>query len=100
MQNAKACPSSDIPYKIDKENADIYTNYLPLGFNDSVTSSAFPTFFKIANITSISQKEKSTRIEAVDRQTLSQIYQKYLTNVYFAKYQISENHTFKTTMWL
>ena len=42
----KACPDTDIPSKIIKENADNFASFLHSSFNTSVTNSEFPSVLK------------------------------------------------------
>ena len=42
----KACQDTDIPFKIIKENADIFASFLHSTFNMSVTNSEFPSVLK------------------------------------------------------
>ena len=53
IQNLKkrATQASDIPFKIIKENSDIFGDYLLSSFNDAIDKSYFPTALKQANIT-------------------------------------------------
>ena len=51
-----ACQDTDIPFKIIKENADIFVSFLHSSFNTSVTNSEFPSVLKQANITPVFKK--------------------------------------------
>ena len=46
----------DIPTKIINEITDIYSDYLPPGFNDSFRISTFPSSLKQENITAVFKK--------------------------------------------
>ena len=47
----EAAQESDIPFKINKENSDIFDDYLLPNFNDAIDKSYFPAALKQANIT-------------------------------------------------
>ena len=47
------CQDSDIPSKIIKENADIFTNILHSNINTSIYQSQFPSILKLVNITAV-----------------------------------------------
>ena len=42
LDASKACQDSDIPSRIIKENADIFTDFLHSSFNNSIYQSEFP----------------------------------------------------------
>ena len=44
----KSKQDSDIPRKIIKDNVDIFSDFLLLGFNNSITTSVFPSSLKQA----------------------------------------------------
>ena len=46
----KVVQDLDIPVKILKENADFFSDYIYLQFNEAVDSSKFADFFKSADI--------------------------------------------------
>ena len=56
LDASKACQDSDIPSRIIKENADIFTDFLHSSFNNSIYQSKFPSVFKLANITAVMKK--------------------------------------------
>ena len=53
---SKACQDSDIPSKIIKENADIFTDFLFSSFNNSINNSEFPSVLKLANVIPVFKK--------------------------------------------
>ena len=53
---SKACQDTDIPSKIIKENADIFTSFLHSSFNTSVTNSELSSVLRQANITLVFKK--------------------------------------------
>ena len=56
LDASKACQDSDIPSRIIKENADIFTDFLHSSFNNSIYQSEFPSILKLANITPVFNK--------------------------------------------
>ena len=57
LKSKIACQGSDIPVKIIKENINIITNFIYNNFNNSLSSSYFPSDLKIADITTVFKKE-------------------------------------------
>ena len=51
---SKACQNTDIPFKIIKENADIFATFFYSSFNTPLTNSEFLSVLKQANITPVS----------------------------------------------
>ena len=58
LDNKKASQNSDIPTKILKENADIFTEYLYSIINGSIKLATFSSCLKVADIASIHTKDK------------------------------------------
>ena len=56
LETSKACQDTDIPTKIVKENAEIFSNVLVSSFNDSIEKSNFPSILKNASITPVFKK--------------------------------------------
>ena len=56
LDASKACQDSDIPSRIIKENADMFTDTLHSSFNSLIYQSEFPTIRKLANITPVFKK--------------------------------------------
>ena len=56
LDHTKACQESDIPTKIIKENADIFSEVFRLSFNASANEGTFPSVFKLADVTLIFKK--------------------------------------------
>ena len=48
LDSTKVSQDSDIPRKIIKDNVDIFSDFLLLGFNNSITTSAFQSSLKQA----------------------------------------------------
>ena len=56
LETSKACLDTDIPTKIVKGNADIFTNIRASNFNDSIEKFNFPSILKYATITPVFKK--------------------------------------------
>ena len=57
LDTTKACQDTDIPTKILKENADIFSDFLIAYYNASVVkSSKFPSILTLADIIAIFKK--------------------------------------------
>ena len=50
LDHTKACQESNIPTKMIKENADIFSEVLHLLFNASVNEGSFLSVFKLADV--------------------------------------------------
>ena len=48
LDSTKVSQDSDIPRKIIKDNVDIFSDFLLLGFNNSITTSVFQSSLKQA----------------------------------------------------
>ena len=66
LNNREACPNSNIPPKIIKENLDIFSMKLYKDFNQAIDETMFPQNWKCANITPVHKKDnkmdKSNRV--------------------------------------
>ena len=95
LDASKACQDLDIPSRIIKEHADIFTDFLHSSFNNSIYQSEFPSILKLANITPAFKK--GDRISKENYRPVS-----ILANIS----QIFERCMFygflpiKTTMWV
>ena len=56
----KAAKDSDIPTKVIKDTFDIFTPILQEEFNESLELGKFPSSMKLANITSVFEKDDRT----------------------------------------
>jgi hypothetical protein len=56
LDSAKACQDTDVPSKVIKDNAELFTDFLHPCINECFESSLFPAFLKNANITPIHKK--------------------------------------------
>ena len=50
LDASKASQDTDVPTKVIKENADIFSHFLYPSVNASINNDDFPTFLKHANI--------------------------------------------------
>ena len=58
MDTSKACQDSDIPSKIIKKNADIFTSFFLSGFNNAIIQSEYPSILKLADVTPVFTKKE------------------------------------------
>ena len=56
LDSTKESQDTDIPTKIIKDNVDNFSYFLLSGFNNSITTSIFPSSFKQAIITPVFKK--------------------------------------------
>ena len=50
LDASKACQDTDVPTKIIKENADIFTDFIHPSINASINNGDFSSFLKLANV--------------------------------------------------
>ena len=58
LNKKKAIHDDDIPVKILKDYANSFAEHICIFYNNSTTSSKFPLFLKIVNVTPIFKKRK------------------------------------------
>ena len=58
LDTSKLTQSEDIPYKIIKDNADIFANFILQNFNNCIIDGNFPDKFKKADISPVIYKRK------------------------------------------
>ena len=63
LNNSKASQDTDLPVKILKENAEFFAEFICTQFNDTISSSKFPSSFKYANITPVFKKDSRNNKE-------------------------------------
>ena len=80
---------NDIPTKIIKENADIFSIYR--SFSNMTDVCIFPTPLKLANITHVFKKWPKNSKESYRPISILQIYKKLTKGVNLNKYQITFN---------
>ena len=88
LHSTKVSQDSDIPRKIIKDNVDIFSDFLLLGFNNSITTSVFPSSLKQEILKKYQFLGKETQIR---RKTIAfyQIYQRYLNESFLNKFLTS-----------
>ena len=58
LDSTKTSQDTDIPTKSIKDNADIFSDFLLSGFNDSITTPIFPSSLKQTIITPVFKKKE------------------------------------------
>ena len=53
LEAFKACQDTDVPTKNIKENADIFGDFIHPSINASINNGDFPSFLKLANVSSL-----------------------------------------------
>ena len=73
---------SDIPNKIIKQNAGVFSDFLSSNFNHCIASSIFPCILKLANVTPVHKKDSKLSKENYRPisilPNLSKVYEKIL----------------------
>ena len=57
LDASKACQDTDVPTKIIKENANIFTDFIHPSINASINNGDFPSFLKLANVIPVFKKD-------------------------------------------
>ena len=57
LDASKAFQDTDVPIKIIKENADIFTDFVHPSVNASINNGDFPSFLKLANVIPVFKKD-------------------------------------------
>ena len=57
LDASKACQDTDVPTKIIKDNADIFTDFIHPSINASINNGDFPSFLKLANVIPVFKKD-------------------------------------------
>ena len=60
-----------IPGKILKENVSFFAEYNRIFYNYAITTSKFPSFLKMANVTAIFKKRSKNKYENLDQSALT-----------------------------
>ena len=63
LDNKKACQESDIPVKINKDNIDIFSEFIFHNFNNSIFDATFPTELKNADGIPVFKKKNRNNVE-------------------------------------
>ena len=57
LDASKACQDTDVPTKIIRENADIFTDFIHPSINALINNGNFPSFLKFANVIPVFKKD-------------------------------------------
>ena len=103
----KTSQMNDIPVKVIKENKDIVAFFIHHNFNNSLSSSTFPTALKYADFKPVFQKDDKTNKEnyrpITILHTLSKVYERLIYNQmypYFDKHFQNSNGCFEKVLML
>ena len=98
LDASKAAQYTDVPTKIIKENADIFSDIIHSSFNASVNKCEFPAFMKYANVIPVYKKDSKSSKENYRPISIlpnvSKIFEKFMfkqmaqfMDQYFSKFQ-------------
>ena len=97
----KACQDSDIPSRIIKENADIFTDILHPSFNNSIYQSEFPLILKLANITPVFKKgDRNSKENYRPASILSNISKIFESCMFHQISSFMDSYSIKVTTWV
>ena len=84
MDTSKSPQSKDIPFKIIKDNADIFANFISQNFNKCIIDGNFPDQLKKADVSPIFKKgnhnDKTNYRPVSILSSLSKIYERLIYN--------------------
>ena len=89
LDSTKVSQDTDIPTKIIKDNADIFSDFLLSGFNNSITTSILSSTLKQAILTAVFKKGEKIRRKTIDQLAYYQIYRRYLSDFSLNKFLTS-----------
>ena len=90
----------DIPTKIIKMNADIFTNFICLHFNFCIDIGEFPQAFKHAEIIPVHNKKKKVTKLITDLSAYCQTFLKFIKNVFTINCMVILIKYFIESMWI
>ena len=111
LDTSEACQNTDVPTKIIKESADIFTDFVHPSIDPSINNGDFPSFLKLANMVSVFKKD-SKNSEDNYRQIsilkyISKVYERILfkqigtfMDIFFSKFQCSFRKGYSTQQCL
>ena len=67
LDTQKATHSNDIPTKIVKANADLFSTFVTNAFNESVISCKFLSLLKLAHVTPVHKKNQGLKNLTIDQ---------------------------------
>ena len=76
LDASKACQDTDVPTKIIKENADIFTDFIHPSINASINNGDFPSFLRLANVIPVFKKDNYRPISIL--KNISKVYERIL----------------------
>ena len=91
LDSTKVSQDTGIATKIIEDNSDIFSDFLCSGFNNSITTSIFPSRLRQAIITPVLKKEDKNAKETMDQLAYYQTYQRYLSDSSLNKFLTSWN---------
>ena len=100
LDSSKVSQDTDIPIKILKDNADIFSDFFLSGFNNSITTSIFPSSLKQTKQDQFLRKETKILRKTIDQLAYYQIHQRYLSDSSLNKFLFSWNPLLKITVWI
>ena len=75
LNSSKAIPEADLPVKLLKDDKDFFAAYITKYFSDSLKSTNFPNYQKLASITPVFKKNART---SKNNQKLISVFASYL----------------------
>ena len=84
LDTSKSAQSEDIPFKIIKENADIFANFILQNFNKCIIDGKFPEQLKKESVSPIFKKgkhnNKTNYRPVIILRSLSKVYERLIYN--------------------
>ena len=108
LDASKAYQNTDVPPKIIKENADIFTDFVHLSINTSINNGDFPSFLEFTNLIPLLKKIAKTQKTYIYRpirilRNRSKVYERILfeqigtfMDNFFSKFQCGFRRYFST----
>ena len=87
LDTKKATRSNDVPTKIVKANADLFSIFVSNAFNKSVISCKFLSVLKLADVAPGHKKNRSLKNLTADHLVYYLTFQKFLKDVRIDKFQ-------------
>ena len=96
LDSTKVSQDTGIPTKIIKDNSDIFSDFLLSGFNNSITTSIFPSRLRQAIITPVFKKEDKNAKENYEPVSIlpniSKIFKQFLFNKFLTSWNLSSQN--------
>ena len=87
LDTKKATHSNDVPTKIVKANADLFSIFVLNAFNESVISCKFLSVLKLADVTPVDKINQSLKNLSIDQLVYYLTFQNFLKDAYVGKLQ-------------